>query len=332
MEMYTSSIRSLLKLVIIIVIFLIPTLFNSNGLSEEHYPNKPITMVISYGVGGMADTVGRAICKAAEKQLNQPIIIENKPGASGTIGMNYVLNSKPDGYTLGTTSTTNYIQTPHLQKYPFNVFTDTTDIAVFCKYNHLLCVRQDAPWNTYEELITYAKKNPGKVTYCIPGIASAMHIVMERIALKEGIKWTAIPFKSGGQSVLAVLGGHVNISTQSSVESSGHIKAGKLKALLVLTDTRLADFPDVPTILEKGYDFCGITYSSIFGPRDLPKPITQTLEGAFKRATEDSSFIETMKRFQIGVFYMSGKEYSKFWRSKYDEMGKVLEALGLKGK
>ncbi len=327
--MYTS-LRSLL-MVPIFIFFLTTFLFIGISLAQEQYPSSPVTMVVPYAAG-MIDTITRALCKAAEKELGQPIIVENKPGATGGIGMNYVVRAKPDGYTLGTTTTSTYIQTPHLQKFPFNVLTDVTDIIVFAKYNYLLCVRADSPWNSYEDFIGYAKKNPGKITYGIPGIASATHICMERIAMKEGIKWTAIPFKSGGESVIAALGGHINATTQSSVETSAHVKAGKLRPLLILTDSRLPDLPNVSTILEKGYGFGAITYASVIGPKRLPEPISQKLESVFEKAMKTPSFVDTMKHLQIEIFYMSGKEYSNYWRSNYEIMGKVIKTLGFEEK
>jgi tripartite-type tricarboxylate transporter receptor subunit TctC len=317
-----------LSKVFLIAIFLIMAVFIRNGVSQELYPNRPVTVVVPWSAG-MADTMTRAICNVAEKELGQPIIVENRPGAGGAIGVNYVLKSKPDGYSLGIASTTNYITYPHTKKLPYDVLKDVTDIMVFCRYNQLLCVRADAPWNTYEELIEYAKKNPDKFTYATPGLGSGQHICMEQIAMEEGIKWTVIPFKGGGAAVLACLGGHTNGVTMSSIETSAHIKAGKLKLLLVLTDSRLPDFPDIPTILEKGYDFTATTYLSLYGPRGLAEPIRQRLEDVFKKAVEDPSFTEVAKKFQIGTVYMSGKEYSDYWRSKYGERGKVIKLLGL---
>lgn len=326
------SIKSLLK-IILIVVFLIMTLFVRISLSQEPYPIKPIIVVVNFGAGGAMDIFTRAICKVAEKELGQSIIIENKPGATGMIGMNYVLKSKPDGYTLGTCSIPELIVTPHMQQYPFNVLTDVTDIFPFFKFNFGLSVRSDAPWNTFEDLIAYSKMNPGKFTYSTPGVGSTMHIITERIAMKEGIKWTAIPFKSGGEAVLACLGGHTEGVPQPPATTYSHMKAGKLKLLLVLSDTRWPEFPNIPTILEKGYDFYAMSYGSVYGPKGMTEPIRQKLEDVFKKSMKDQAFMEIVKRNLMGIpHFNSGKEYSEFWKSKYVEMEKVLKALGLVGK
>jgi len=314
---------------ICLVVFLFITCFlATSGLSQEPYPVRSITMVC-WSTAGMMDTVTRVICKVAEKELGQPIIVENKPGAAGAIGKNYVLKSKPDGYTLGVTTTGTYLVIPHMRKLPFDVLTDVTDIIAICKYNFGLAVQSDAPWKTYEDIIEYAKKNPGKFTYACAGVGVTQHICMERIAMKEGIKWTQVPFKSGGESVMACLGGHTNAVVQGSIDVLPHIKAGKLKMLLALNDKRWPDAPDVPHILEKGYDFYALSYISFYGPAGISEAIRQKMEDVFKKAMKDPSFIDVMKQFQVEASYLSGKDYSTHWRSRYEEMGKVIKAIGL---
>lgn len=296
--------------------------------AQGSFPTRPITMVV-WSTAGMGDTVTRIMCKNAEKELGQPIIIETKPGAAGAIGINYVVQSKPDGYTLGMAVTSNYIINPHIRKLSYDTLTSITDILAVCKYNFGLAVRTDAPWNTYEEVIAYAKKNPEKFTYACAGIGVTQHITMERIAMKEGIKWTAVPFKSGGEAVIACLGGHTDAVAQGSIDEVPHIKAGKLKMLLSLDGSRWPDVPAAPTITEKGYNFTAMSYISYLGPKGIPEPTRQRLENAFKKAIEDPSFIEVMNQFNVQSTFMSGKEYSALWRSQYDEMGKMVKTLGL---
>lgn len=322
--------KSLLK-VFLIVIFFGSALIVSKAYSQEIYPNRPITVVLGWGPG-MGDTIARVICKAAERELGQPVIVENKPGAAGSIGMNYVLKSKPDGYTLGVPMTNSYIVQPHLRKVPYDPFAESIEITTIFKYNYGLAVRADAPWNSYEDLIAYAKKNPGKFTYSTAGIGTVHYICMERIAMKEGIKWTHVPFKSGGEAVAACLGGHTDAVVQGSVDEIPHIKVGKLKLLLVLDDKRWPTFPSVPAILEKGYSFYAYSYMCLNGPKGVPESIIKKLEEAFNKAKRDPSFLETLDKFQVGVGDLGGKEYSAIWRSKYDEMGKVIRALGLEEK
>jgi tripartite-type tricarboxylate transporter receptor subunit TctC len=308
---------------------LLTTIFGVDlALAQESYPNRPITMVV-WSTAGMGDTVTRVLCKNAEKELGQSIIIETKPGAAGAIGINHVVQSKPDGYTLGMAVTSNYIVNPHIRKLSYDTLTSITDILAVCKYNFGFAVKADSPWNTFEDIIAYARKNPGKFTYACAGVGVTQHICMERMAMKDGIKWTVVPFKSGGESVMACLGGHTDSVVQGSIDVVPHIKAGKLKMLLSVDGSKWPDAPNVPTILEKGYGFSAMSYISYLGPKGIPDPIRQKLEDAFKKAMEDRSFEEVMKQFNVQSTFMSGKEYSTLWRSQYDEMGKVVKTLGL---
>jgi tripartite-type tricarboxylate transporter receptor subunit TctC len=272
------------------------------------------------------------MCKVAERELGQPIIVENKPGAGGSLGMNYVLKSKPDGYTLGTPGTGSYFIHPHMRNVPYDPFTDSIDITPIFKYNFGLVLRVDAPWNTFEDILKYAKNNPGKFRYAVAGVGNPQHICMERIAMKEGIQWTLIPFKSGMESVTACLGGHTDAAVQGSIDVMPHIKAGKLKLLLTIGDRRWPAIPNVPSILEKGYNFYAISYHFINAPTGVPKSIIKKLEDVFNKAKRDPSFIELMGKFEVEVCTMSGKEFSDLWKSNYDEMGKVIKTLGLQEK
>jgi len=313
--------------IFLIVFFVIWTLLVKDGISQETYPNRPITMVVVFGPG-MIDTVMRVLCKAAEKELGQPIIIENRAGAAGTIGTNYLLKSKPDGYTLGAVGTGNRTIQPHLKKLAYNPLTDIVDITTVIRYDYGIAVRIDAPWNTFQDIITYARNNPGKFTYATAGYGITQHICMERIAMKEGIKWTLVPFKSGTESVTACLGGHTNATVPGSVDLLPHIKAGRLKLLLTLDEKRWNSLPTVPNILER-YDFAAKSYFAISVPKGVPQHIIKKVENAFNNAKKDPFFIKTLNTFLVDVGTMSGKEFSEWWREEYYTMGEVIRALGL---
>ncbi len=327
--MYIS--KKVLPRTFLIAIFLMTVVFVRNGQPQEAYPSRPVTVVVPWGPG-QSDTITRIVCKAAEKELGQPIIVENKPGASGTIGANYVFKSRPDGYTLGVIVSNAYLIAPHMQKVPYNPLTDSVDITTIIKTNLGFAVKANAPWSTFKEVIAYAKNNPGKFTYACAGVGVLQHITMERVAMKEGVKWTLVPFKSGGEAAIACLGGHTDAVAQAGVDVSPHVKAGKLKLLLTLGDKRWPVSPNAPTILEVGYDFFVPFFMALSAPRGIPESIIKKLENVFNKAKGDPSFIETMEKFQVEVGDLSGKAYSDLWRSKYDEMGKVIKVLGLQEK
>ena len=316
------------KLVLVAILFIV-AFCAKEGLSAEIYPDRPITLVNGWQAGGMHDTLSRLLSRAAEKELGQPIINENKTGAAGVIAKSFVLKSKPDGYTLGTTITATYIVQPQIRKTPYDPFTDVTDIMTFAKYNNGICVRPDSQWKSIEDVIAYSKSNPGKFTYAHPGVGMMPHIVLEQFTMKEGIKWTGVPFKGGPDAVNAAIGGHVDSVVMGTGDLIPQIKAGKLRLLLIISENRWPEVPDVPTILEKGHDFYVLSYMGIYGPKGLPETIRQKLEGVFKNAMKDPSFQEMLKRYYIQEAYLGGKEYSEKWRAMYPPMGKILNTLGL---
>ncbi len=310
-------------------IILIMAFLASNALSQEPYPNRPVTVVVPWGPG-QTDAIARIICKAAEKELGQPILVENRAGAAGALGANYVFKSKPDGYTLGIIVSSTYLVIPHLRKVPYNPLTDSIEITTIMESNLGLAVKTDAPWKTFKDIIAFARNNPGKFSYACAGIGVSQHICMERVAMQEGIKWTVVPFKAGGEAVVACLGGHTHAVTQGGSDIFPHIKAGKMKVLLTLGNKRWPAFPDVPSILEAGYNFYSMSYTCLSAPKGVPEPIIRKLEDAFNKAKRQPASMEALKKFQVEPSHLSGKAYSDLWRSKYEEMGKVIKAMGIK--
>ena len=315
-------------LIILASLLVVIMSFSEKILASDSYPARPITLIIDQGAGGMADVMTRALSKSMEKELGKPIVCENKPGGGQTVARNFIVKSKPDGYTIGTAGISTNIIRPHMETLPFNVMTDHTDIAVYLNYTYALCVKEDAPWKTFEDILTYARKNPGKFTYGTAAIGSPQHIVMEQIAKKEGIKWSAVPFKSGSEPVLACLGGHVDAVAQGPADLVPQIQAGKLRMIFSLSEERWAIAPNIPSVMEK-YGFYGLNYKSIVGPKGMQDQVVEKLQNAIKKATKDPAFVQVGKTLQADIYYMSGKDYSKFWRSKYDEMGEVIRAIGL---
>jgi tripartite-type tricarboxylate transporter receptor subunit TctC len=317
------------KLLFVVAMLLIGALWAGEGNSADTYPSQPVTIVCGWAPGSMHDTLIRVLSRAAEKELGQPIVNENKAGAGGVIAKAYVVKAKPDGYTLGTTVTATYIVQPQIRKTPYDPFKDVVDIMTFSEYNDGIAVKADAPWNTYEDVIAYAKANPGKFTYGHPGYGMMPHITMEHIAMKEGIKWQQVPFKNGPEAVNACLGGHVNAAVAGSSDLIPQVKAGKLKLLVIISGNRWSATPNVQTIVEKGHDFYLLSYVGIYGPKGLPEPIRQKLDRVFKNAMKDRAFQDMLKQYTIDEAYMTGKDYTAKWQSLYAPMGKLVNQLGL---
>jgi tripartite-type tricarboxylate transporter receptor subunit TctC len=313
---------------LMIAVFLYPAFLCTGASFAADYPNRPITIILQT-TAGTADTMVRVLAKIAEKDLGQSFVIETMPGAAGTIAVRRALRSKPDGYTVGFFAMSNFVGSPHVQKLDYDVRSDVLDVMAYCKVRLGLAVRVEAPYNTFEELLAWAKKNPGKFTYATSGIGMACHTTMERIAMKEGIKWTMVPFKSGGEAVLNCVGGHTECATEGPLSVVPYIKSGKLKLLLILDGSHWPGFPNVPAITEKGYNFTAASYHGFFLPKGSPEGIRQKLEDVFKKAMQDPSFQEFENKLGVQLQFMGGKEFGAMWRSKYDEMGEVMKALGL---
>lgn len=327
MEMKPSKTR--VSALLASLAFLVTAPWTTESPSQQAFPVKPITVVVGTAPGSMMDTLTRIIAKAAEKDLGQPVIVENRAGASGVIAKVHVVKSKPDGYTLGSAVTATYIIQPQIRKVGYDPFKDITDIMTFAQYNNGVAVRADAPWNTIEDVIAYAKANPGKFTYGHPGFGMTPHLVMEHFALKENIKWQQVPFKNGPAAVQAVLGGHVAAAVAGSADLIPLVQAGKLKLLVIISGSRWSAVPNVPTIVEKGHDFYMMSYVGIYGPHGMPEPVREKLEGAFKNAMNDEAFQKMLKQYNVPEAYLPGKEYSEKWRALYAPMGQTIKSIGL---
>lgn len=313
---------------IFVVSSLITVLFLQNSFAQAPFPSKPITLIHPW-VGGASDLAVREVIKEAAKELGQPINLEFKVGGAGAIAVNHVVKSAPDGYTLGITATANYIFAPHIHDLPYDALTATTDVIALYQNTYGIAVKTSDPWKTIEDLIEYAKKNPGKLKFGSIGAGSTQHVTMFRIAEKEGIKWTHVPFKKEGEVISACLGGHVDTTTQTPIATQGQIDAGKMRLLMVLTDGKWPALPNAPNMLDKGFGFHGIAYISVIGPAGLPEPIRKRLEDAFMKAVKSPAFLEVIKKYGLDPRSLPGEEYSKLWRKEYEVSGKVIKAIGL---
>jgi len=304
----------------------------SLGLTDfawADYPDRPITLIANYSAGGGADLSSRALAKKAEKILGQPIMVVNKVGAAGTIGVAALAASKADGYMIGVTTYGPLTMSPHMVDLPYNPFKDFEYIMGYGRYMYGPCVRSDSQFNTLKDLIQYAKDNPGKVKFSHVGLATPNHFGMVYLAKAEGIKWEPVIFKETPAAVAACLGGHVDLVSQNPGDVVSYIKAGRLRLLVSFSDIRWEWVPDVPTARELGYKFDVTSWLALGAPRGVPKPIMDKLRDAFKKAIDDPEFLEVMKRIYIPVAYRSAEEYQKLVETGYKENEAMILELGL---
>jgi tripartite-type tricarboxylate transporter receptor subunit TctC len=294
----------------------------------QDYPVKPISILVGYPAGGSTDLSVRALAAEAAKILKQPIIVSNVAGASGTLVLGRVKGEKPDGYTIFNAPTANFCRIPHLQAVPYDPLKDFSFIMQYGLYQYGLVVRADSPWQTFEEFVDYAKKNPRKVTYGTSGLGTGQHLAMEYLANKEKIEWNHVPFPGGLQAVTALLGGHVQAVSQTT-EWKEHVNAGTLRLLVVWTDQRLKAFPNVPTLREKGYPFAVHSALSFMGPAGTPKPAVEKLQNAFAKAMESKPFLDVMDKFDMPPAYLDSGALTRLVQKDYNETGDLIKTLGI---
>ena len=295
----------------------------------QQFPNRPVTLIVPWPAGGSTDIGMRALAAATEKHLGQSIVIENKPGAAGTIGpANMAANAKPDGYTVAQLPITVF-RLPFIQKTSFDPTSDFTYIIHVTGYTFGVVVKADAPWKTFQELLDYAKANPGKVNYGTPGAGSSLHITMEQIAKQKGIKWTMVPFKGQADSLTALLGGHIDVESNST-GWAGSVNEGKARLLVTWGATRTKNWPNVPNLKELGINMVSNSPFGIAGPKGMDPAVVKVLHDAFRKGMEEPLYKDAMARLDQPDYYLSAADYHAFAMQQIVEQKKIVEELGLR--
>ena len=296
--------------------------------AAQDFPVKPITMIVPWPAGGSSDIAMRALSEVAAKHLGQPIVVDNKPGASGTLGpATMAATAKPDGYTISQMPIS-VVRIPIIQKATFDTLKDFTYILQLTSYTFGITTKADSPFKSWSDVVKYAKENPGKVTYATPGTGTSLHIGVEQIAAKEGIKLTHVPFKGGAETNAAVLGGH----TMLQADSTGWkplVDAGQLRLLNIWNAKRSAVWPDAPTLQELGYPFIFDSPFGIAGPKGMDPAIVKKLHDAFKKAVEDPTAIEAMRKYDMAPSYLDTAAYKAAMEKTVADERLALTALGL---
>ena len=259
------------------------------------YPTKPIKMIVPFAPGGGNDAIGRVIAKNLTEQLGQSVIVENKAGAGGRLGVESGVKAEPDGYTILLISNS-YAANPSLFKINFDPIKDITPIGLIAKTPLLLAVRKDLPVNTVSELIQYSKANPGKLSYASSGQGGISHLSTELFLKQAGIEMTHIPYKGTAPAITDVVGGVTDIFFSTSGAAFPYLQAKKIKVIAVSTSTRSAIEPQIPTVAESGLPGYGVTvWYALIGPKNLPVEIQKKLNAALKMAVLDKQTTELFK-------------------------------------
>lgn len=299
------------------------------AVAQSGFPNRAIRVIVPWAPGGTTDVQMRALCDAASRRLGQPVIVDNRPGAGGTLGPAALLNAQPDGYTVAQMPISVF-RYPHMApRPPFDPNQDFSYIIHLTGYLFGVAVRANAPWQTFGQFLDYAKANPGRVNYGSPGVATSLHITMEQIAAERGIEWTHVPFRGFAENLQSLLGDQ----THALVDSSGWgplVEDGRLRLLVTWGPERAKRFPNVPTLKESGIDIVSTSPYGIAGPKGMDRGVVRVLHDAFREALNDPQHTAILDRFDMPVIYLGPDEYAAFARQQLEDEGRMIRRMGLR--
>ena len=299
--------------------------------AQDAYPSKPIALIVPFPPGGVADIVARPAADAMSRVLNTPIVVENKQGAGGAIGMAYVAKAKPDGYTLllALSSISILPEADRITgRAPMFQLDQLVPIARLTADPTVLAVRADSPWKTLQDFVADAKKRPGAITYGSSGNYGTMHVPMEMFASSAGVKMLHVPYTGAGPAVIGLLGGNIDAVASGPSTVIQHVKAGKLRVLASWGEKRLASLPDVPTLTESGYEAVYFQWSGLFAPAGTPEPVIARLREAARAATVDPRFMAALATVETPIQYMDAPELQRFWDADAKKLGDVVRRVG----
>lgn len=294
--------------------------------ARAEFPDKPITLIIPWAAGGSTDQAARMLAKAAEAHLGQPIVVENKPGGSTNIGMAELARSRPDGYTIGTLSSTSYLLAAQGRQVPFDPIKAFSYVSYFGDNLIGIAVLSKSRWKTLADLVAEGKASPGRIKYSTAGVATTQHLTTEALQRTSGAKFVHIPQQGSAASVPALLGEHVDFLTETSVWGP-FVKDGQVRLLAVATPKRAATYPEVPTLNELGFVSLR-SVQAIIAPAGVPEPIRAKLENAFRKALADQTFRQTMDRLTMEVVDMPGAEVKALVESQFALAKDLVASLG----
>jgi len=292
------------------------------------YPTKPIRIIVSFGPGGGADIIGRIIAQSLQEKLGQPVVIENKPGAAGTLGNELVANADKDGYTLGIMTAGQIIAATVSKSLRYDMLQAFDSVSLIGTASLMAAVRADYPANNVKELVAIAKKEPGKVVFASPGFGATQHFAAELFKQTAGVDMLHVPYKSSPQAIAAVLGGEVTVLFDTVSALLGQVQGGKMKALAVTGKDRFYAVPDVPTAIESGvlpgYDVT--TWYGVFTTRGTPPAIVAKLNKAINDALKEEVVQKRLQTAGIVVQGSTPQEFAKFQADEFARWNKVREA------
>jgi tripartite-type tricarboxylate transporter receptor subunit TctC len=299
--------------------------------AQESYPSRPITLIVPFPPGGVADLTGRPTAIALEKVLKQPVVIANRPGAGGAVGNSLVANAKPDGYTL-LMALSSISVIPEADKLfdrkPAYTLDQLAPLALISADPTILVVHPSLPVKSLKELIALAKAKSGQMSYSTSGIYGALHMPMEMFLHAANLKMRAVHTNGGGPAITILLGGHVEMTVGGPAAIASHVKAGRLRPIVGWGAKRHEAFPQVPTFKELGYDIEYYIWAGVFAPKGTPEPVMKTVRDAVRKAVDDPDFKATMQKIDSPIQYLDAPEFAKYWANDAKRLAEAVKAVG----
>ena len=315
------------------VAVLVPLVFGAAApaAAQDAYPTRPVTIVVAFPPGGLADLTARPVAAALERILKQPFVVLNKPGAAGGVGNQAVANSKPDGYTL-LMALVSVSVLPEVDRLFGRPTTYTRDQLVgIARVNaepSIITVRSDSPWKTLKDLVEDARRRPGQITFTSSGLYGASHVPFEMFLHATGIRMRHLPTTGGGPMMNALLGGHAETTASTTVLVSPHVKAGKLRLLAHTGNEPLAAFPEVPSFKSLGYDVEYAAWAGLVAPRGTPPHVIKILREAMGQAVKAPEVVNAHARLDSPVAYMDADEFNQYWAKDAAKLADVIRKIG----
>lgn len=296
--------------------------------AQGAYPDQPVTLILPFPAGSVTDNQMRAISIEAARRLGQPIVVVNKPGATGTLGpASMAKTAKPDGYTLSVIPSS-LVGLPHMQKVSYDPMKDFTYIVGLTGYSFGLIVRQDSPVRTLDDYLAQARATPGQLTFASSGIGGGTHLAMAQLELCENVKLSHITFKGGADATVALLGGH--IASQADGAWAPLADSGQARLLLILTPNRIPQYPNVPTLKERcPHITVDAQEIGIAGPRGMDPKVVQRIHDAFKESMSSDAFVSALKQAKQLPLYLSSPDYAQYMEKTFAEKRTLVKVMGL---
>jgi tripartite-type tricarboxylate transporter receptor subunit TctC len=304
----------------------------SFALQAQDWPARPVKIVAPFAPGGTADTLGRLVAQKLTEQLKENFVVENRAGAGGVVGSEFVAKSAPDGYTLVVSGIASHVIAPHLPGgTPYDPLKDFTHIALLGGPPAVFAVDPKLPAKTLKEFVALAKEKPGKLTYGSPGPGTQGQLVAEFFKRLAGIDIVHVPYKGASQAVADLMGGQINAVSTTLSTAAGQIHAGRARALALSAAARLPDYADIPTFAEQGYpDLVATVWFSLSGPANLPAEIVDKLNAEVRRALETTEVRQRMRHEGIVPNRLDAKEFTAFVADELRRWGPIVRASGAK--